>query len=167
MADGGDKELFVCLYASARQHSIALTEMRHESPKAFARLRNKTTRDNRTEIKITANPLGLLQNMEQNEHRGEGKHDVIKELTCVIGPIHDRGIALKIKQQWEGKSRGTHPRCVTACLLARQYNVPVRINWHAFYQMDPLEVTIIEEVDPDSSRVTKLTHFIHDNASHS
>lgn len=161
-----EEEWYICLYASVRQHSIALTEMRHESPEAFARLRNKTTRDNRTEIKVTANPLGLLRNMEQADNKSEGKSEVIKELTCVIGPVRARETALEIKQKWEGNSRGAHPRCVTACILGKEYNVHTYINWHAFYQMDPNEVTIIEDIDPENSCVTKLTHLIHGKESH-
>ena len=160
MAD--TEELYVCLYASVRQHSIALTEMRHESPEAFARLRNKTTRDNRTEIKVTANPLGLLKNMEQDESAdGGGKNEMVKELICVIGPVKTQQTALKTKHEWECNSRGAHPRCVTACILGKEYKVPTHINWHAFYQMDPNEVTIIEDVDPVNLHVTKLTHLIH------
>lgn len=153
-------EWYVCLFASARQNSMALTEMKHESPGAFALLRTKTTRDNRTEIKITANPLGLLKTMENCAENGlDVVRETVKGLACFIGPISDLKVAKEIKKSWENESRGLNPRCVTGNLLGQQYGVPVSIDWHAFYQINRNEVTIIEHVDKNNS-VVKLSYLV-------
>jgi hypothetical protein len=55
---------------------------------------------------------------------------------CMLGPIPDKMMALRILATWE-KSRGSISRTNTASILAKMYNIKFSINWEMLLATSP------------------------------